>query len=176
MTWELPGCNVLSTWLNLESSGKGFSVRDYLYQVRLCARLWEAVLIKWIDTGKPSPVWAAPFPRQDVLTCVRVGKSVNQSKFHFWLWILVWLGGSSSCHLLLWFPGLPSSPLPHPCLSAYPSLFLFLHLSLPSPDPSPHRSTGVTDVHYSSWLSQGAWDLNSGPHTCTLLTKLSPVH
>lgn len=38
-------------------------LRDCLDQVVLCAYLCEVVLI--IDTGRPSPLWVAQFPRLD---------------------------------------------------------------------------------------------------------------
>ena len=59
----------LSNWHNLESLRKESQVRDCSYEIsgHVCRKLsWL-----FIDVGGSSPLWAAPFPGQVVLGCIR---------------------------------------------------------------------------------------------------------
>ena len=69
--WEL----ALLILHNLESPVKGISMRDCLHSGGLWTCLWVNVFIKFIDVGRPSPLWAEPLPRQRVLPCIKVEKS-----------------------------------------------------------------------------------------------------
>lgn len=44
---------------------------------------WGIVRTKLIDVGRPNPLWVAPFPRQGILECVRVEKSIRTNKQAF---------------------------------------------------------------------------------------------
>lgn len=48
-------------------------MNDELDQVGLWVCLWGTVLIMLTNGGRPSPLWASPFPRQGALNCTRVG-------------------------------------------------------------------------------------------------------
>lgn len=39
-----------------------------------CGHIYGVVLIKLVDAGRHSPVWAGTFPRQEMLNCVRLEK------------------------------------------------------------------------------------------------------
>lgn len=61
---------------NLNHPGRKFKWGGgYLHWVDLWSRLWGLVLMKLIKVGIPSPLWSAPYPRQQILNCVRVEKS-----------------------------------------------------------------------------------------------------
>lgn len=53
-----------------ESSTKGLFSLHFLVGLSV-----KSSLAKLADVGEPSPLWVAPFPRQSVLSCVRMDKS-----------------------------------------------------------------------------------------------------
>lgn len=54
--------------------GKRISTRDCLHWVGLSTCLRSDALMMFIDMRRHSPLWAAPFPSHEVLTCVRLEK------------------------------------------------------------------------------------------------------
>lgn len=55
-------------------NGKKISTRDCLHWVGLSTCLRSNALVMFIDVRRHSPPWAAPFPRHEVLSCVRLEK------------------------------------------------------------------------------------------------------
>lgn len=67
----------MSTWCNLESSGKRVLIRAWLLWVNLCPCLvgGGVVLTKCTNIERPRPGWATPFPRRQLWNCIREERS-----------------------------------------------------------------------------------------------------
>lgn len=70
-----------SPWRHsLDSPGKRLLIRNRLHGIGL----WRSVLTKITDVGRPSPLRAAPFPRQRPLNYMRRERKVQHKRTSKW--------------------------------------------------------------------------------------------